>query len=737
MDVSPRQMVSAVTALIPFLEHDDANRALMAANMQRQAVPLLKPVSPLVGTGLEATIAQDSGEVVLARKPGKVTYVDAKLITVESKDGTKENYSLPKFSRSNQSTCLNYRPLVALGDKVKELQPLADGPSTSGAELALGQNLLVAFMPWGGYNYEDAIIISERVVRDDLLTSIHIKEYEIEARETKLGPEEITREVPNLSDDMLANLDERGIIRIGTEVNPGDVLVGKVTPKGESGEPTAEERLLRQIFGEKAHDVRDSSLRVPHGVQGRVIEIQQVDNSQDGVELKRGVNELVRVFVAQKRKIQEGDKLAGRHGNKGVISKILPVEDMPFMADGTAVDIILNPMGVPSRMNVGQLLETHLGWAAHAGWSDDPKATEPVEGNMRVATPVFDGAKEDEISDSLSAANRNLELQAQERFGDKALPAFVPEISREGKMTLYNGRTGEPFHKPVTVGEIYMLKLHHLVDDKFHARSTGPYSLVTQQPLGGKAQFGGQRFGEMEVWALYAYGAAYLLREILTVKSDDLVGRVKAYEAIVKGENIPELGMPESFNVLVTELKSLGLNIEALTDGGANIELADAESTSNTEAASFMDLSALTDNLDADVAASFLEEVVAGQAEKSEILGSLDWDLGDSESVKLDVSAGVGSEEDASTAGSDSAAGITAGATAANADMAPAESIDLDLSDLSDLSSIDNIIAATDGKADALDIKGDADAPVVESAASADADSVTAEAGDDDTAGKE
>ena len=727
MDVSPRQMVSAVTALIPFLEHDDANRALMGANMQRQAVPLLRPVSPLVGTGLEATVAQDSGEVVLAREAGTVTYVDAKRIKVESAAGTTEEYLLPKFSRSNQSTCLNYRPLVQLGDKVEEMQPLADGPSTDGAELALGQNLLVAFMPWGGYNYEDAIIISERVVRDDLLTSIHIKEYEIEARETKLGSEEITREVPNLSDDMLANLDEDGIIRIGTEVNPGDVLVGKVTPKGESGEPTAEERLLRQIFGEKAHDVRDSSLRVPHGVSGRVIEIQQVDNSQDGVELKRGVNELVRVFIAQKRKIQEGDKLAGRHGNKGVISKVLPVEDMPFMADGTPIDIILNPMGVPSRMNVGQLLETHLGWAAHAGWNKDVKSKKSVPGDVRVATPVFDGAKEDEISDCLDAANENLELRSKERFGDKALPAFVPRISREGKMTLYNGRTGEAFHKPVTVGEIYMLKLHHLVDDKIHARSTGPYSLVTQQPLGGKAQFGGQRFGEMEVWALYAYGAAYLLREILTVKSDDLVGRVKAYEAIVKGENIPEPGMPESFNVLVTELKSLGLNIEALTDAGQNIELADAETISNIDAASFMDIEALADNVAPDVAASFLEEVSAVQAEASvDVSGTLDWNLDESGPLGFDRAKDLGAEEDAAS----TSASVPAPASGAVESVQPssatdAASIDLDLSDLSDLSSIDTIIAATDGKADALDLKTDpaADTP--------DVDGVTAETGEE------
>ena len=704
MDVSPRQMVSAVTALIPFLEHDDANRALMGANMQRQAVPLMIPSSPLVGTGLEGTVACDSGEVILARRGGTVTSVDAKTILVKAEDGTTDTYHLPKFSRSNQSTCLNYRPIVNAGDVVTEQQALADGPSTDGAELALGQNLLVAFMPWGGYNYEDAIIISERVVRDDLLTSIHIKEYEIEARETKLGPEEITREVPNLGEDMLANLDEDGIIRIGTEVSPGDVLVGKVTPKGESGEPTAEERLLRQIFGEKAHDVRDSSLKVPHGVSGRVIEIQQVNNNQDGVELKRGVNELVRVFVAQKRKIQEGDKLAGRHGNKGVISKVLPIEDMPFMADGTPIDIILNPMGVPSRMNVGQLLETHLGWAASAGWSDKANAKTSTPGQIRVSTPVFDGAREGEISDCLEAANHNLELRAKERFGKHALPDFTPQITREGKMTLYNGRTGEPFHKPVTVGEIYMLKLHHLVDDKIHARSTGPYSLVTQQPLGGKAQFGGQRFGEMEVWALYAYGAAYLLREILTVKSDDLVGRVKAYEAIVKGENIPEPGMPESFNVLVTELKSLGLNIEALTDEGDNIELADAESSGNTKAKSFMDLNALTE-IDADVAATFLEEVQSVSEEKGpdDLLGGLDWNLDEMPATPAPDKA-AGTEENDGVSASSAETKDEGSPPDSSADE-NAGNIDLDLSDLSDLSGLDELIAATDGKADDVEMK--------------------------------
>ncbi|MBK5211625.1 MAG: DNA-directed RNA polymerase subunit beta [Coriobacteriia bacterium] len=581
MDVSPRQMVSAVTALIPFLEHDDANRALMGANMQRQAVPLMKPAAPLVGTGLEGNIAVDSGEVFIAKHAGVVEEVDAEVVNIRTADGTIDTYTMPKFRRSNQSTCINHRPIVVEGQIVEEGDPIADGPSTESAELALGQNLLVAFMPWEGYNYEDAIILSERCVRDDLLTSIHIKEYEIEARDTKVRAdrdttpraEEITREIPNTSEDMLANLDETGIIRIGTEVGPGDILVGKVTPKGGSSSATAEQRLLEQIFGTKVDPVRDSSLRVPHGISGRVIDVQHIHGNEDGVELKRGVNELVRVFIAQKRKIQVGDKLAGRHGNKGVISKILSIEDMPFLVDGTPVDIILNPMGVPSRMNVGQLLETHLGYSAGFGWSDDPKATHSVPGGLHVSTPVFDGAKEDEISNIFDLTNKNLELKAHERFGDQVMTQFVPKISRQGKIELISGRTGEPFDEPVTVGEIYILKLHHLVDDKIHARSTGPYSLVTQQPLGGKAQFGGQRFGEMEVWALYAYGAAYLLREMLTVKSDDLKGRIKAYEAIVKGENIPEPGMPESFNVLVRELGSLCLKMDAYTEDGSHINL--------------------------------------------------------------------------------------------------------------------------------------------------------------------
>jgi DNA-directed RNA polymerase subunit beta len=575
MDVSPRQMVSVATALIPFLEHDDANRALMGSNMQRQAVPLLRPSAPLIGTGMEHRSAVDTGEIIVARRAGTVVRTDSRTVEVDGGKGDNDTYAMPKFMRSNQGTCINHRPLVSVGETVQAGQVLADGPSTEGGELALGQNLIVAFMPWEGYNYEDAIIISETVVRDDLLTSIHIEEYEVEARDTKLGPEEITREIPNVGEDVLGNLDEDGVIRIGAEVFPGDVLVGKVTPKGET-ELTAEERLLRAIFGEKAREVRDTSLKVPHGETGRVISVHQ--SSRDaGDDLSPGVNELVRVYVAQKRKIQEGDKLAGRHGNKGVIAKILPVEDMPFLADGTPVDIILNPLGVPSRMNIGQLLETHLGWAASVGWSDDPKQKQPVAGPMHVATPVFDGAGEDEIRTVLEAAGRNLGLKAQERYGKKILDSVVPLVDAGGKMLLIDGRTGEPFREPVTVGQIYILKLLHLVDDKIHARSTGPYSLITQQPLGGKAQFGGQRFGEMEVWALYAYGAAYVLQEILTIKSDDIVGRVKAYESIVKGENIPEPGIPESFKVLVKEMQSLCLDVEIISETGEEIELKEDE----------------------------------------------------------------------------------------------------------------------------------------------------------------
>ena len=560
MDVSPRQMTSVATSLIPFLEHDDANRALMGSNMQRQAVPLLRPNAPLVGTGIEHRIAVDSGEILVAQNSGVVDYVDGQTIIVEREDGEYDEYLIPKFQRSNQSGCMNHKPIVAKGDEVCKGDVLADGPSCDKAELSLGQNLMVAYMPWEGYNYEDAIIVSERVVAEDLLTSIHISEYEIDARDTKLGPEEITREIPNISEDMISDLDADGIIRIGAEVFPGDVLVGKVTPKGET-ELTAEERLLRAIFGEKAREVRDTSLKVPHGSGGRVINVVR-SSRLDGDELAPGVNELVRVFVAQKRKIQQGDKLSGRHGNKGVISRILPVEDMPYLADGTPVDVILNPLGVPSRMNVGQLLENHLGWAAKWGWSDEEETNEVVEGPMHVATPVFDGATEKEISDAIEKANRNLINIHREKYGDKARAEFVPQLSRTGKTWLFDGRTGEKFREPITVGQSYILKLGHLVDDKIHARSTGPYSLITQQPLGGKAQFGGQRFGEMEVWALYSYGASNVLQEILTIKSDDTSGRVKAYEAIVKGETIPAPEVPESFKVLIKEMRSLCLNVE-------------------------------------------------------------------------------------------------------------------------------------------------------------------------------
>ena len=560
MDVSPRQMTSVATSLIPFLEHDDANRALMGSNMQRQAVPLLKPHAPLVGTGMEHRIAVDSGEILIAQNPGVVDYVDGQTNIVLNNDGEYDDYLVPKFQRSNQSGCMNHRPIVRKGDEVAAGDVLADGPSCDGGELALGQNLMVAYMPWEGYNYEDAIIVSERVVSEDLLTSIHISEYELDARDTKLGPEEITREIPNISDDMIGDLDADGIIRVGAEVFPGDVLVGKVTPKGET-ELTAEERLLRAIFGEKAREVRDTSLKVPHGSGGRVIDIHRFSRAA-GDELAPGVNELVRIYVAQKRKVQQGDKLSGRHGNKGVISRVLPVEDMPYLADGTPIDVMLNPLGVPSRMNVGQLLENHLGWAAKWGWNDDPNSDEPVEGPQFVATPVFDGATEEEISDAIDAANRNLINWNHKKYGDLARDEFVPQLSRTGKAWLYDGRTGEKFREPITVGQTYILKLGHMVDDKIHARSTGPYSLITQQPLGGKAQFGGQRFGEMEVWALYAYGASNVLQEILTVKSDDTSGRVKSYEAIVKGENTPAPEVPESFKVLVKEMKSLCLNVE-------------------------------------------------------------------------------------------------------------------------------------------------------------------------------
>jgi DNA-directed RNA polymerase subunit beta len=574
MDVSPRQMVSVATALIPFLEHDDASRALMGANMQRQAVPLLTNEAPYVGTGMEYRAAVDVGDVTLAAKAGTVLDVTADYVQLAYDDGTYQTFKLDKFYRSNAGTCVNQHPMVTPGQHVEAGQPLADGPCTDRGELALGRNLLVAFMPWEGLNYEDAIILSQRIVQDDILTSIHIEEHETDARDTKLGPEEITRDIPNIGEDMLANLDERGIVRVGAEVTTGDILVGKVTPKGET-ELTPEERLLRAIFGEKAREVRDTSLKVPHGESGTVIGVRFVDaKSEGGDELPAGVNQMVRVYIASKRKVQEGDKLAGRHGNKGVLSKILPVEDMPFLEDGTPVDIVLNPLGVPSRMNVGQVLENHLGWIAHSGWDitgcDEPWAKrlisaglEHMEPGQRLATPVFDGATEDEITGLLRHGLPN-------RDGLKL-------VDGDGKAQLFDGRSGEPYPQRVGVGYMYMLKLHHLVDDKIHARSTGPYSMITQQPLGGKAQFGGQRFGEMEVWALEAYGAAWALQEMLTIKSDDTAGRVKVYEAIVKGENIPDPGIPESFKVLVKEMKSLCLNVEVLDEGGNVVELKEDE----------------------------------------------------------------------------------------------------------------------------------------------------------------
>jgi len=568
MDVSPRQMTSVATSLIPFLEHDDANRALMGSNMQRQAVPLLKPHAPLVGTGMEHRIAVDSGEILIAQNPGVVDYVDGQTIIVLNNDGEYDEYLVPKFQRSNQSGCMNHRPIVRKGDEVAAGDVLADGPSCDGGELALGQNLMVAYMPWEGYNYEDAIIVSERVVSEDLLTSIHISEYELDARDTKLGPEEITREIPNISDDMIGDLDADGIIRVGAEVFPGDVLVGKVTPKGET-ELTAEERLLRAIFGEKAREVRDTSLRVPHGAYGIVVDVK-VFTPENSDELQPGVRMCVRCYIAQKRKISVGDKMAGRHGNKGVVSRILPQEDMPFLPDGTPLDIVLNPLGVPSRMNIGQVLEVNLGYVAKAlGW--------------KVQTPVFDGAHESDLRDCFA--------EAREKWHGENAPEYPTHLDRlmgekghvidfskidltdDGKTTLYDGRTGEQFPSKVTVGYMYYLKLHHLVDDKIHARSTGPYSMVTQQPLGGKAQFGGQRFGEMEVWALEAYGAAYTLQEILTIKSDDVVGRVKTYEAIVKGEPIPRPGIPESFRVMLKELQSLGLDIVVQDKEGNAVDM--------------------------------------------------------------------------------------------------------------------------------------------------------------------
>ena len=586
MDVSPRQVFSIATAMIPFLENDDANRALMGANMQRQAVPLLRTQAPLVGTGMEYKAACDSGVMVLAKHGGEVTDVTADAITVRSDEGAFDTYKLQKFIRSNQATCINQKPLVYAGDRVTEGQPIADGPSTDNGELALGYNIIVAYMPWEGYNYEDAILLSENLVKRDLYTSIHIEEYECDARDTKLGPEEITRDIPNVAEEALKDLDEDGIISIGADVRPGDILVGKVTPKGET-ELTAEERLLRAIFGEKAREVRDTSLRVPHGEAGKIIDVK-IFTRENNDELPPGVNRLVRVYIAQKRKISGGDKMSGRHGNKGVVSRIMRQEDMPFLPDGTPVDIVLNPLGVPSRMNIGQVLETHLGMACRVLGQRIKDGDPTVEGDLRaagydfdkngmpvpdvagihIATPVFDGAGDDDVFGTIRAAG---------------LPS-------DGKTVLYDGRTGEPFENRVTVGCVYMLKLHHLVDDKIHARSTGPYSLVTQQPLGGKAQFGGQRFGEMEVWALEAYGAAYTLQEILTVKSDDVVGRVKAYESIVKGDNIPEPGVPESFKVLIKELQAIGLDIKVLNEDAKEIAIRDEEDEDINEKARSLDL---------------------------------------------------------------------------------------------------------------------------------------------------
>ena len=576
MDVSPRMVFSVATALIPFLENDDANRALMGSNMQRQAVPLLTTEAPVVGTGMEAKAAVDSGVCVVARNAGTVRFVDSKRIVIQNADGEKDEYHLLKFQRSNQSNCYNQKPIVFTGEQVEKGQVIADGASTAGGELGLGKNPLIGFMTWEGYNYEDAVLLSERLVRDDVFTSVHIEEYEAEARETKLGPEEITRDVPGVGDDALKDLDENGVIRIGAEVRAGDILVGKVTPKGET-ELTAEERLLRAIFGEKAREVRDTSLKVPHGEYGIIVDAK-IFTRENGDELSPGVNKAVRIYIAQKRKISVGDKMAGRHGNKGVVSRILPIEDMPYLPNGRPLDIVLNPLGVPSRMNIGQVLEIHLSLAAKAlGYN--------------VSTPIFDGADEVDIQDTLEMANDYVNSEWED-FEKKYKDLVMPEIMQylyehrdhrelwkgvpihsDGKVQLRDGRTGEPFDGPTTIGHMHYLKLHHLVDDKIHARSTGPYSLVTQQPLGGKAQFGGQRFGEMEVWALEAYGAAYTLQEILTVKSDDVVGRVKTYEAIIKGDNIPEPGVPESFKVLLKELQSLGLDVSVLREDGSEVEI--------------------------------------------------------------------------------------------------------------------------------------------------------------------
>ena len=592
MDVSPKMVFSVATALIPFLENDDANRALMGSNMQRQAVPLLTTEAPVVGTGMEAKAAVDSGVCVVAEEAGVVERSCSNAITIRHDDGTKKVYKLTKFMRSNQSNCYNQRPIVFKGERVEAGQVIADGPSTSNGELALGKNPLIGFMTWEGYNYEDAVLLSERLVQDDVYTSVHIEEYEAEARDTKLGPEEITRDIPGVGDDALKDLDDRGIIRIGAEVRAGDILVGKVTPKGET-ELTAEERLLRAIFGEKAREVRDTSLKVPHGEYGIVVDAK-VFTRENGDELSPGVNQAVRIYIAQKRKISVGDKMAGRHGNKGVVSRVLPVEDMPFLPNGRPLDIVLNPLGVPSRMNIGQVLEIHLSLASKAL-------------GFNIATPVFDGANEIDIMDTLDLANDYVNLEWDEfknKHGEELLPEVLDylyenrehrklwkgvPLSRDGKVRLRDGRTGEYFDSPVTIGHMHYLKLHHLVDDKIHARSTGPYSLVTQQPLGGKAQFGGQRFGEMEVWALEAYGASYTLQEILTVKSDDVVGRVKTYEAIIKGDNIPEPGIPESFKVLLKELQSLGLDVRVLREDNTEVEIMEASDYGETDLRSIIE----------------------------------------------------------------------------------------------------------------------------------------------------
>jgi DNA-directed RNA polymerase subunit beta len=652
MDVAPAQIVSVSTALIPFLEHNDANRALMGANMQRQAVPLLIRQAPLVGTGLEYRAAVDSGDVVMSEKAGTVVDVDADKITVESKDG-RDDYTLTKFMRSNQGTLIHHKPVVRLGDTVAADQVLADGSSTDHGELALGANLLVAFMPFEGFNFEDAIVISERIVKDDILSSIHIHEYEIDARSTKLGDEEITRDIPNRSEESLAQLDERGVVRIGAEVGSGDLLVGKVTPKGET-ELTAEEKLIRAIFKEKAREVRDTSLKVPHGEGGVVIDVKTFSRDA-GDDLSPGVNELVRVYVAKKRKIAEGDKLAGRHGNKGVISKIVPEEDMPFLPDGRPVDIILNPLGVPSRMNIGQVLETHLGWAAaHGVFAENGEGNGAPDWKHRrqiiaapdptpIATPVFDGATPQDVDEAL--------IKYTEMFPDSPIKIVVDPkrpLGRKcsGKVQLYNGRTGEPFEQKVTVGYMYILKLLHLVDDKIHARSTGPYSLVTQQPLGGKAQFGGQRFGEMEVWALEAYGAAYTLQEMLTIKSDDTVGRVKAYEAIVKGENIAEPSIPESFKVLLKEMQSLALDVHVLSDEGKEVEVRE-EDDELLRAAEELGIDLTPGSLRAAARQPTAEEVEEGQErvdQDGELKVPTDETLGDLADVEVEPEAEAAEE---------------------------------------------------------------------------------------------